>query len=80
VVRFSVVIDGKLTAEQQQSINASIQQAVLPHLAKLGRNELDVAVLPHKEWLGLIALELSEQALRDGLARFGELEQQVGIR
>jgi hypothetical protein len=80
VVRFNVVIDGKLTAAQQQAINASIQQAVLPHLAELGRGERDLAVLPHKDWLGLIALELSAAALREGLPQVGKIEQQLGIR
>jgi hypothetical protein len=75
-----VAIDGKLSAAQQQAINVSIQQAVLPHLADLGSRGQNVAVLPHKEWLGLIALELAEGALFKGLPQVEKLEQQAGIR
>lgn len=80
MVRFTVAIDGELSAAQQQAINASIQQAVLPHLADLGDRGQKVAVLPHKEWLGLVALELAEGAVFKGLPQVEKLEHQAGIR
>lgn len=79
MVRFTVAIDGKLSAAQQQAINASIQQAVLPHLAEIGGRGQNVAVLPHREWLGLIAIELAESVLFRGLPQVKELQQQAGI-
>lgn len=79
MVRFTVAIDGKLTAAQQQAINASIQQAVLPHLADLNGRGERLAVLPRREWLGLIALELLEEALFKGIPQAKELKQQAGI-
>lgn len=81
MAEFRVVIDGKLTSEQQRAINASIQQAVLPHLADLGGNSGPVgAIIPHKDWWGLVARRLPELLVQEQFPQVAQIEEQIGIR
>jgi hypothetical protein len=81
MAEFRVVIDGKLSAEKQRAINAAIQQAVLPHLADLGGNSGPVgAIIPHREWWGLVARRLDAGLIREQFPQVVEIQKQIRVR
>ncbi|MDX6670763.1 MAG: hypothetical protein QOI91_1126 [Solirubrobacteraceae bacterium] len=70
MAEFRVVIDEvELSEEQHKAINASIQRAVLPHLADLGLNaDRPVIAIPDKRhwrgiWIGPIDRGVLEQQI-----------------
>lgn len=81
MAEFRVVIDGKLPAEKQRAINAAIQQAVLPHLADLGGDSGPVgAIIPHRDWWGLVARRLDRGLIREQFPQVMEIEEQIRVR
>jgi hypothetical protein len=61
---FRVVIDGRLSAEQEHSINRAIQHAVLPQLAAFDDDVPCGVYIPHRRWLGLVARQLPEEVAK----------------
>lgn len=64
MAEFKVVIDGvRLSAEKSKAINASIQSAVLPHLADLG-GKTPVLAIPDLRWRGIYALPATPELVK----------------
>lgn len=64
MAEFKVVIDGvRLSAEKSKAINASIQSAVLPHLADLGA-KTPVLAIPDLRWRGIYALPATPELVK----------------
>ena len=60
---FRVVIDGRLTAKQQQALNQSIQRAVLAQVADWDDYPPCGIYIPPRRWNGLVARPLSEKVV-----------------